>query len=162
MQPGPGAVGASGEVAWPGTASNASSTNPFTAAPLTNGVPVRTAPDPFSAVPESRLHMQHARSHSIDTGDLSWQNQHSRKGTLALSHQQHSFQQNGNVNVSNSAWHATGNVSGSTGGVPSVKSQGPTLDPFDVAWAAKSTSRQNTTNPFSNKTGTVKTFEVKL
>ncbi|KAL5008827.1 hypothetical protein ScPMuIL_014408 [Solemya velum] len=154
--------GASGEVAWPGAAANASSTNPFAASPLTNGVPIRTAHDPFSAVPDSRLHMQHARSHSIDTGDLSWQNQHSRKGTLELSHQQHSFQQNGSVNVSNSAWHATGNVSGTSGGVASVKSQGPTLDPFDVAWAAKSTSQQNTTNPFSNKTGTVKTFEVKL
>ena len=137
--------------------------NPFANAPPISGASVSNggtfAPFPEQPQPPPRSHaphMQHIRSHSIDTGELStnlWQG-HSRqqaKPTLLDMAQQRSFQVNG------SAW-------GDTASGVSSKPSGPNVDPFDVAWAAKSTNRPTASNnnPFNSGRGTQKTFEVKL
>ncbi|XP_056022607.1 protein numb-like isoform X3 [Ostrea edulis] len=146
------------------TWSSPQATNPFANAPPISGTtvsnggafaqfPQQPQPPPRSHAP----HLQHIRSHSIDTGELStsqWTG-HSRqqaKPTLMDMAQQRSFQVNG------SAW------GDSASGVTS-KASGPSVDPFDVAWAEKSTNRQtasNRSNPFNSGRGTQKTFEVKL
>ncbi|XP_061172872.1 protein numb-like isoform X3 [Saccostrea echinata] len=137
-------------------------TNPFANAPPIGGATVSNggAFGQFSQQPQPppRSHapnLQHVRSHSIDTGELStsqWQShsRHQAKPTLMDMAQQRSFQVNG------SAWGE------SASGVS--KPTGPNVDPFDVAWAAKSTNRPTASNnnPFSSGRGTQKTFEVKL
>ncbi|KAL8611155.1 hypothetical protein ACOMHN_064445 [Nucella lapillus] len=111
--------------------------------------------------------LQHSRSHSIDTGELSmagrnWSHQHhhqqqhqspGQKPTLLSMTRQGgaSFQQHNGA--ANSGWSqptATATTGGSRSG-----SQG--VDPFDVAWAAKAVNKPNT---FSGKQ--VKQFEVQL
>ncbi|XP_052106126.1 protein numb-like isoform X2 [Mytilus californianus] len=97
------------------------STNPFSVpqGSVTNGVPQ----------PPPRV-QQHMRSHSIDSGELSGFPRQYNKPSLSEMSSQRSFQQNG------SAWSSS-----------SASAQG--VDPFDVAWAAKTTSKQS--NPFSAK-----------
>jgi len=136
---------------WPAT-----STNPFAGAPAVNGVPSTAGNTQFPPQPVSRSlhhpHLQHTRSHSIDTGELShWpatQRQQQQKPTLLEMAGQRSFQHNG------SPW-----TSSSSAGTTSVSKQGG-VDPFDVAWASKSSDQQSTSNPFGSKG--VKSFEVKL
>ena len=143
-------------------------TNPFAAAPpvgsMSNGVPLGGGGGQFpQPPPRSAPHLSHARSHSIDTGELSmshqWQQQRRQpKPTLLDMANQRSVQYNGN------AW-----PSGATASSVGTKPFGHGVDPFDVAWAAKATSSHsattntNTSNPFSSSNqNTQKTFEVKL
>lgn len=96
--------------------------------------PQQTSTNPFTVphgsvtngAPQPPPRVQnHMRSHSIDSGELAGFPRQYNKPTLM---EQRSFQQNG------SAWSSTAQN---------------TVDPFDVAWAAKSTTKQN--NPFSAK-----------
>lgn len=145
-------------------------TNPFANAPPISGASVSNggasvsnggAFGQFPQQPQPPLrsqppHLQHVRSHSIDTGELStnqWQS-HSRqqaRPTLMDMAQQRSFQVNG------SAW-------GESASGVSTKPTGPNVDPFDVAWAAKSANKPTASNnnPFNSARGAQKTFEVKL
>lgn len=96
--------------------------------------PPQTSTNPFTVphgsvtngVPQPPPRVQHhVRSHSIDSGELAGFPRQYNKSTLM---EQRSFHQNG------SAWSSTTQ----------------NVDPFDVAWAAKSTTtKQN--NPFSAK-----------
>lgn len=159
------------------TTTSQDATNPFAAAPpassgpVTNGVPFSGVsfpqPPPRSLNQQPHApHIQHARSHSIDTGELSstahhWQirsqQQQQHKPTLLDLAQQRSFQVNGNTSWSNTTTHTSSSSHHSSSG-------GPGVDPFDVAWAAKATgttgnkqNSTNATNPFASKS-----FEVKL
>ncbi|KAL3872897.1 hypothetical protein ACJMK2_036077 [Sinanodonta woodiana] len=149
------------------------STNPFLASPqgvdkspLTNGT---TGPQGSSPHHVTAPNIQHIRSHSIDSSDLSIrqpQHQQQRKQTLHEMSQHKSFQQNGNTSF-NTSW-ASNSSSTSTSSTnyhqSNIRAQGPAVDPFDVAWAAKSVSARQQgnavdSNPFAKS---VKTFEVKL
>jgi hypothetical protein len=150
-------------------ATNTSSYNPFaTTAPsyteptMLNGSQ-RTFPQPLhgaASQPNQQQHQQqqlafaHGRSHSIDTGEMAgvhWQQSHHlRKPTGA---------QNGAVSSTPSVASSSNPWPTSTPSVPSASSQGPGVDPFDVAWAAKSVNKSNS-NPFGSKS--VKQFEVQL
>lgn len=137
---------------WPPT-----STNPFAGAPVVNGVP-SAASSRFPQAPPRTLnqphpHIQHIRSHSIDSGELStghhWPSHQQKPTLLEMTGHQRSFQQNG------SAWSSSGAaVSASS----SMRDGKDTVDPFDVAWAAKASGKQH--NPFASSN--TKAFEVKL
>lgn len=138
---------------WPPT-----STNPFAGAPVVNGVPSasRFPQPPPRTLNQPHPHIQHTRSHSIDTGELSaghnWAMQHQQKPTLLeMSANQRSFQQNG------SPWSNSGAV-GAPSSTTTTQGGKDVVDPFDVAWAAKASGKQH--NPFSSSN--TKAFEVKL
>ena len=103
---------------------------------------------------------QHSRSHSIDTGELSFatrgwnqQQQQSQKPTLLSMARQAgtNFQQHNGA--ATSAWPQT-----ATAGLGSAAAGSQGVDPFDVAWAAKAVNKP------SPLTGSkqVKQFEVQL
>ncbi len=114
---------------------------------------------PHGAIVHQRApQLSHLRSHSIDTADI-WTNQQRAPTLRELSHHGNiahfqSQQQNGSA-----PWHSVGSPPPSA--PPTIqRTQQP--DPFDAAWAAKST-RQEGTNPFQSADRNVtKAFEVKL
>ncbi|XP_012939143.1 protein numb [Aplysia californica] len=111
----------------------------------------------------------HNRSHSIDTGEMSsthWQRNHHQvqKAQPSATTMPHQVQQNGGVASVPSSASSNAAAMGSsspwpTSAPPVPSSQGPSVDPFDVAWAAKSVN-QSSANPFASKS--VKKFEVQL
>lgn len=111
------------------------------------------SPQPYPLAQRAPHLSQQIRSHSIDTAEMySWQTQHQRAPTLReLANRggvpQFQSQQNGAVPAS--TWSSSGPAS-----------SGPTVDPFDAAWAAKAGGR--TTNPFQGGDTVTKAFEVQL
>lgn len=156
-----------GTVAAPATVSSTTSYNPFaTTAPsylqaTTVSSSQNTFPQSLQGVTSQQQQQQqqhvfaHSRSHSIDTGEMAgihWQQTHQlrKPGTT----------QNGAVASTQSAVASSSNPwPTSAPPLPSVSAQGPGVDPFDVAWAAKSVNKSNS-NPFGTKS--VKQFEVQL
>lgn len=154
------------------TVTSTSSYNPFaTAVPsypqstTVNGSQ-NTFPQPFHAVDsqpprqqqqqQQQLAFAHTRSHSIDTGEIAgihWQQSHPLRKPATT--------QNGTVVSTSSTVASSSNPwpTTSTPSVPSGPAQGPGVDPFDVAWAAKTVNKSNS-NPFETKS--VKKFEVQL
>ncbi|XP_059161097.1 protein numb-like isoform X2 [Physella acuta] len=154
-----------------GQASTLASTSWGTATTTTYNPFVTTAPShpqtgmlngaqhTFPQQPHGQSHQQqqifaHGRSHSIDTGEISghqWQQLRKQDNTPYQS-------QNGAVASSTSA-SSSNPWPTSAPPVAFTTSQGPGMDPFDVAWAAKSL---NKSNPNSLGTKSVKQFEVQL
>ncbi|KAH9509140.1 hypothetical protein Btru_049195 [Bulinus truncatus] len=146
-----------------------SSNNPF----VTSTAPVNPAtfngthqtfsqqqPLPGGTAQQQQYAFAHGRSHSIDSGEMSghqWQQTyHQRKPDGNISYQS----QNGTVTSTSSA--SSSNLWPTSGpSVPFTSTPGPGVDPFDVAWAAKSLGKPA---PSNNTLGTksVKQFEVKL
>lgn len=129
--------------------------------------------------------IQHTRSHSMDTNNLSWHSEPSqRKQTLIQMAHHQSFQVNGqsasaanngwptNTDWATSAFQTSATATPPTNTLQNQSSQSnttdDTFDPFDVAWAAKSSGRGPeeagqqpvSTNPFATKT--VTTYKVEL
>ena len=152
---------------WPSSQAAASSySNPFSSTvsshgPMLNGGQPTVAGFPASS---STALAAHGRSHSIDTGEMTglrWQQgttqpRHNASSTSHVGHNGASGSSTGsgtNTSVTSNPWPT------SAPPVPSSSAQGPGMDPFDVAWAAKSVNTASP-NPFSNKS--VKQFEVQL
>ncbi|XP_055880903.1 protein numb-like isoform X2 [Biomphalaria glabrata] len=103
----------------------------------------------------------HGRSHSIDTGEMSsqhWQQTYQlRKPDSSSSYQS----QNGAVSSTSSA--SSSNLwPTSAPAAPFTSAPGPGVDPFDVAWAAKSLGKPAATSTNTLGSKSVKQFEVKL
>lgn len=149
------------------------SSNPFltsaasTTSPVTNGtVASGMLVDP--AV--SSVAFQHMRSHSIDTSDMSgWHTEPSNKQTLLAMSQHQSFQQGSASPIAGNKWANNTDWSTNTAQHTSSQNQSTssnvisnttgTVDPFDVAWMAKHTNKQETAN---NQLSTKTTYKVEL
>ncbi|CAL1527621.1 unnamed protein product [Lymnaea stagnalis] len=139
--------------------------NPFvttapTYPPMFNGTQ-RTIPQQPQVGAASQQQQQHSfahgRSHSIDTGEMSghqWQHAYQQRKPDSTMYQS----QNGAVTSTNSA-SSSNPWPTSAPPAPLASAQGPGVDPFDVAWAAKSLNK-STQNPLGAKS--VKQFEVQL
>ncbi|GFS05320.1 protein numb [Elysia marginata] len=146
---------------WP-TSQQASSnfSNPFSSSvsahgPLLNG----GQPTAAAAFPANTVALvSHGRSHSIDTGEMAglrWQQLSTQPRQNAITAGQASTaSSSASTSVTSNPWPT------SAPPVPSSSAQGPGMDPFDVAWAAKSVNTASP-NPFNN-TKSVKQFEVQL
>jgi hypothetical protein len=93
-----------------------------------------------AAAPHRAPPLSQTRSHSIDTGSM-----HSAQ----LAHKAPTLREISEQNKAQRNWQ-------------SMTGQGPTTDPFDVAWAAKAGGKPQPTNPFANNARSVKAFEVQL
>ncbi|KAK3762013.1 hypothetical protein RRG08_019423 [Elysia crispata] len=152
---------------WPSSQAASSYSNPFSSSvsshgPLLNGGQPTVAG--FSA--NSMALAAHGRSHSIDTGEMTglrWQQLSTQPRQNASSTTQAgNISQNGEggSTASNTSTSGTSNPwPTSAPPVPSSSAHGPGMDPFDVAWAAKSVNTASP-NPFNTKS--VKQFEVQL
>lgn len=149
------------------------STNPFltTATSSTSTVTNGTVTSGSAVNPAvSSVAFQHMRSHSIDTSDMSdWHVEPSKKQTLLAMSQHQSFQQGGASPVAGSKWANDTDWSAKTTQQTSTQNQSintnvmnnttGTVDPFDVAWMAKHSNKQDSANnQFSTKT----TYKVEL
>lgn len=146
-----------GSHGWPGSQAASNLSNPFSSpGPLLNGGQPTVAA--FSTSTPGLA--SHGRSHSIDTGEMAglrWQQLSSqpRQNVSAAGHHG-----SGNSVISSISTSLTSNPwPTSAPPVPSASTQGPGMDPFDVAWASKSVNTASP-NPFSTKS--VKQFEVQL
>lgn len=151
------------------------STNPFLTAatsamsPVTNGtVSSGTVGNP--AV--SSVAFQHMRSHSIDTSDMSgWHPEANKKQTLLAMSQHQSFQQgSGGSPVAGNRWANNTDWSPNTANKSPTQNQSNvsnvisnttgTVDPFDVAWMARHSNKQDSANNQISSTKT--TYKVEL
>lgn len=165
-------------------------TNPFLSQPSqpTPRAPSLAGPAVSATVTSTHApFLQHTRSHSMDTNNLSWgpSTEASRKQTLLQMAHHTSFQVNGqSASAGNNGWPGSTDWVASSGYQTSATATPPintshqnqsaqsniaddTFDPFDVAWAAKSSMRNQqdtgqpvSTNPFATKT--VTTYKVEL
>lgn len=161
------------------------STNPFLTPASSNSV-THPAGQPSAINLTSKPLLQHTRSHSMDSSNVSpWQQQQNvkKQTLLEMAHHQ-SFQLNGSTG-SDEKWDApsdwatpftqttqpstnsTNTHNQAKNNTSAKSSSGDTFDPFDVAWAAKTGGKvesapqtNSVSNPFATKT--VTTYKVEL
>ena len=157
------------------------STNPFvtsatsTMSPVTNGT---VASGSLSNPAVSNVTLQHMRSHSIDTSDMSgWHPDHARhpdhtrKQTLLTMTQHQSFQQGSGNPAAGNTWAHNADWSPGVTARTSSQSQSEssnvisntteTFDPFDIAWAARQGNKQEGANA-GTQVSTKTTYKVEL
>lgn len=160
-------------------------TNPFLM-PTSSNSPAPSTGSPSAINLTNKPLLQHTRSHSMDSGNVSpWQQQqqHAKKQTLLEMAHHQSFQLNGSSGDdqnwgTSTDWSApyvqtSQQISNSTdtqqvaNNTSTKTGSEDTFDPFDVAWAAKNGGKveanpqtNNVSNPFATKT--VTTYKVEL
>jgi len=105
-------------------------------------------------------HLGQLRSHSVDTAEV---HHHQRAPTLQeLSNRNPAAFQSVSSTTTTTTTTATRTT---TNNNPWASKPAPTthgVDPFDAAWAAKSVSKNNNTNPFQKADTVTKTFEAQV